>query len=287
MQVVYIDSLFLLNTIMDYLLLLASARIAGEPLHQGRMALAALLGGGYAAAAVLPGMELLSGATCKIAAAVLMVLVGLGGSRRLLRQLVIFFALAFAIGGGVLAVALLGGRGLHPANGMLFSGPDVKLVLLTGALCYAVWTLFLKGLGRRNTVSGGCVPVEVYSWDRKIAFTALRDTGNTLTDPVSGQGMIVLDWQTVLPLLEEELRLRPQEIGDPVSAVSRLNRGRWNGRWGLIPYRAVGVSSGMLITLRPDRVRIAGREQGRMQLALSPTPVSPNGGWQGLVAAVE
>jgi len=49
-QVVYIDSLFLLNTMMDYLLLIASARLAGEPLRRLRIAVAALLGGGYAAA---------------------------------------------------------------------------------------------------------------------------------------------------------------------------------------------------------------------------------------------
>mgnify|MGYP007086323845 CR=1 FL=1 len=31
MTVIYVDTLFLLNTMVDYLLLLASARLAGEP----------------------------------------------------------------------------------------------------------------------------------------------------------------------------------------------------------------------------------------------------------------
>ena len=56
MTVIYIDTLFLLNTLVDYLLLLASARVAGEPLRRGRFALGAVLGGLYACAIFLPGI---------------------------------------------------------------------------------------------------------------------------------------------------------------------------------------------------------------------------------------
>ena len=55
MTVIYVDTLFLLNTMVDYLLLLASARLAGEPLARLRFALGAVLGGLYAVAIFLPG----------------------------------------------------------------------------------------------------------------------------------------------------------------------------------------------------------------------------------------
>ena len=50
MTVIYVDTLFLLNALVDYLLLLAAARLAGEPLRRVRFALGAVLGGGYAVA---------------------------------------------------------------------------------------------------------------------------------------------------------------------------------------------------------------------------------------------
>lgn len=50
LTVVYIDALFLLNLIVNYLLLLAAARLAGEPLRRLRLAAGAALGGLYAAA---------------------------------------------------------------------------------------------------------------------------------------------------------------------------------------------------------------------------------------------
>ena len=107
MTVIYVDTLFLLNTMVDYLLLLASARLAGEPLARLRFALGAVLGGLYAVAIFLPGMGFLARPLCRGAAAVLMVLLAFWRSRRLLRQVLIFLALACAFGGGVLAVELL------------------------------------------------------------------------------------------------------------------------------------------------------------------------------------
>jgi len=55
MTVVYVDSVFVLNTVMDYLLLLSTARLTGVPLRRRRYLLAALAGGVYAVAVFLPG----------------------------------------------------------------------------------------------------------------------------------------------------------------------------------------------------------------------------------------
>ena len=50
MTVVYLDRVVLLNLAVDYLLLLATARLAGLPLRRGRLGLCAALGAAYAAA---------------------------------------------------------------------------------------------------------------------------------------------------------------------------------------------------------------------------------------------
>ena len=56
MTVVYVDSVFVLNALMDYLLVLCAARLAGIPLRRRRYLLAGLLGGAYAVAVFLPGL---------------------------------------------------------------------------------------------------------------------------------------------------------------------------------------------------------------------------------------
>ena len=77
MTVIYVDTLFLLNALVDYLLLLASARLAGEPLSRPRFLLGAALGGLYAAGIFLPGLGFLARPPCRLAAAAVMVPGGL------------------------------------------------------------------------------------------------------------------------------------------------------------------------------------------------------------------
>lgn len=79
MTVVYIDSLFLLNLIVDYLLLLATAKLAGEVICRPRLALGAAVGALYASAVFFPGMVFLTHPLCKLSAAIVMLLAGLGG----------------------------------------------------------------------------------------------------------------------------------------------------------------------------------------------------------------
>ena len=66
MTVVYLDRVVLLNLAVDYLLLLATARLAGLPLRRGRLALAAALGALYAAAVFLPGCRMLAHPACRL-----------------------------------------------------------------------------------------------------------------------------------------------------------------------------------------------------------------------------
>ena len=83
--VVYLDSVFVLNGLMDYLLALCAARLAGVPLRRGRYVLAGVLGGAYAAAVFLPGLSFLAAVRAKLAAGPLLALIAFGGEEKLLR----------------------------------------------------------------------------------------------------------------------------------------------------------------------------------------------------------
>ena len=78
MTVVYIDLLFLLNLIANYLLLLAAGRMAGAVLIRWRIGLGAAAGALYAALIFLPGLDWLAAWPCKLAAGVLLALVAYG-----------------------------------------------------------------------------------------------------------------------------------------------------------------------------------------------------------------
>ena len=284
MTVIYVDTLFLLNAAVDYLLLLASARLAGEPLARLRFLLGAALGGLYAVAIFLPGLSFLARPPCRLAAAVLMVLAAFWKSRRLLRQVVIFLALSCAFGGGVLAIGLLGGRGLTLSNGVLYSGMDLKIVLLSAAGCYGALTLLFQRTGRHTAASGELRPVRLTLGERQVSLIALVDTGNTLTDPATGRPVLVAEADCVEELLPPGIRPSPADLRDPAGALERLED-PWRRRFRLLPYRSVGVDRGLLLAVRVDQVQVGEEERGPMLAALSPTPVSDGGGYRALLGA--
>lgn len=284
MTVIYVDTLFLLNAAVDYLLLLASARLAGEPLARLRFLLGAALGGLYAVAIFLPGLSFLARPPCRLAAAVLMVLAAFWKSRRLLRQVVIFLALSCAFGGGVLAIGLLGGRGLTLSNGVLYSGMDLKIVLLSAAGCYGALTLLFQRTGRHTAAAGELRPVRLTLGERQVSLTALVDTGNTLTDPATGRPVLVAEADCVEELLPPGIRPSPADLRDPAGALERLED-PWRRRFRLLPYRSVGVDRGLLLAVRVDQVQVGEEDRGPMLTALSPTPVSDGGGYRALLGA--
>ena len=287
MTVIYIDTLFLLNALVDYLLLLAAARLAGEPLRRVRFALGAALGGLYAVAIFLPGLSFLAHPLCRIASAALMLAVSYGGSRRLLRQGILFVGLTCAFGGGVVAIGLLGGTGLSLGRGVFYSAMDLKVVLLSAAVCYGTLSLVFQRLARHSASDGELVDIKLTLNDRSINFTALVDTGNTLTDPASGRPVIVAEGERVGALFPKEHRPGPADLADPAAALTRLGTGAWRTRFRLLPYRSVGVERGLLLCVRLDGLEVNGQGRGPVLAALSPTPVSDGGGYQALIGAMD
>ena len=178
MTVIYLDELFLLNFVVDYLLLLAAGRLCGEVLRRGWLALGAAVGAGYAAAAFLPGMGFLLHPLCKLAAAVLALLAGYGRSRHLLRVGLVFFAVSAAFGGGIFALQLLGGQGLTLRSGILYSAMDLRLILLSAAGCYVVITFVLQRTARHTAARRELAPVLLTLEGRRVALTALVEREN-------------------------------------------------------------------------------------------------------------
>ena len=283
MTVVYADTLFLLNAVVDYLLLLASARVAGEPLRRGRFVLGAAMGGIYAVCLLLPMGAFLGHPLCRCGTAALMLVTAYGGSRRLLRQSLIFLALTCALAGGVLAIGLMDGRTLaFGTRGILYSSMDLKMVLLSAAVCYVLMGVLFQRTGRHGG-KGELVSLKLTLGSKNIQLTALVDTGNTLADPVSGMPVPVVEGTALLSLVPPEVRPGTGELADPATAMARLGTGEWRGRFRLLPYRSVGVERGLLLALRVDRAEVDGIEQPSRLVALSPTPVSDGGGYQALV----
>jgi len=267
--VIYIDSVFALNALMDYLLLLCAARLAGLPLRRGRYVLAALAGGAYAAAVFLPGLGFLSQSPVKLAAGVVLGLIAYGGEEKLLRLTLLFFAVSCAMAGCVLGLSLLAGGGVPVVNGVFYTNVDAKALVVAGTAAYAVMSVVFRAAAAHGA-QGELLPVRVSVGGRTAELTALRDTGSGLRASDGRPILVTAPGALALPPAAAKLLSRrglgaPEELLEPLRSAAPALRPR------LIPYRAVGTAGGLLLTIRTDWAEIGGKRYPGLTAALSPS----------------
>ena len=102
------------------------------------------------------------------------------------------------------------------------------------------------------------IPVELSYGGRTMHLTALRDTGNTLRDPVTGRVVLIVD----ASIAENLIGLTINALQNPVASIDQLPGLR------LIPYQTVG-NSGFLLALSISNAKI-GNRQGSALVAFSP-----------------
>ncbi len=276
MEVLYLDSLFALNFLIDYCVVLAAARVCGVVLRRWRYALAALLGAAYAVLMVLPELRWLGATAMKLALGVAMALVAFGGEKRLLRCTVVFFAVSALFGGAVFAASLLAGT--DPLGGALVSVSG-RVLALSFAVCYAAVSLVFRRRAKR--AAREIRPVVITDRGRSVTLRGLRDSGNGLYDPVSGRPAAIADRAAVLPLFTGAAGdALPEDAIAALEALSALPG--CAGRFRLLPYSAVGLNGALLVAFRPERVAVDGADESLL-VALAPTPLSASGEFEAVL----
>lgn len=271
MQVVYLDSVFVLNTVTDYLLLTLTARLAGISLRRCRYVMIGAFGGGYAALCFLPGLCFLAATPVKIAVGILMALAAFGNEERLVRLTLLFFFISCGFAGGVMALGLLLG-GVPILRGILFTDINTKTIAASFSAGY-VLVNFVFRTSAKHWVSGDIIKVKVRHRKSVSEFTALLDNGNTLCDPSSGRPVLVATSQSIGKILPDRLRslIGERNLRNPADLLEPVLAEDPSLQPGLLPYRVVGNAAGLLFTICPEEVEIEGEIYPKLRVALSPT----------------
>jgi len=283
---IYIDSLALLNFIINYLLLLAAAKIGGGPFRRWRLAAAALFGAGYAVLVWIPPFApAMRSLPAKILSGAAMAAIAFAGVKpgRFIRLCAFFMGATFLLGGVVLALGMLTGAPAAP-GGIPYMPVDFKVLFLVAGLSYAMLALVFRHMGRHGPAETAGVTI---GWgDRKITAKALIDTGHTLTDPLSGSEVLILEPDCAKPLLPAAaaMLIDRKPLRDPVKLLEMLGTLGYGSRFRIVPYRVMGSEGAFLLVFRPDRVTVDGKARKNCLVGLAPTPLEAGAGIEGLVS---
>ena len=108
----------------------------------------------------------------------------------------------------------------------------------------------------------------------------LHDTGNDLAEPVSGRTVVVLERAAAQALLAGR-GIVLDAAQDPAAQLAAWQPEAAR-RCGLLPYRAVGTETGLLLYFRPDSVRRADGSVLDCVCAVGPEKLG-QGAYEGLI----
>ena len=237
----------LFNFAVDFLLLYGTSQFSEFPVQPKRIIASSFLGAMYSGMCLIKGFRFLSGWYWRVIFMLIMCIQAFGFKRATIQQCGIFLLLSFSAGGIWLTI---------------FKNSFMSLIGCI--ICFTVFLTIIKGL--KNDLKE-YITIEIFNGKNSVKLVALRDTGNTLRDPVSGEEVLVIGDGEAQKLTG----LTPNELCMPLETISN------NKIPGLrlIPYRSVGKSSGMLLGKRFPDVRFNGRIRSTI-VAFSPNCIGNN-----------
>lgn len=263
-MVVYADLIFLLNSLIDFLLLWLTSGIRKQKTSLWRIALAAAVGGIYSMLYLWANFEIAYFFPVKILVSLVMIWIAYGYTHPLayLRNLGVFYLICFITGGGMIALHYVMTGDSQVAGGIFFAQssqgwgvPVSWLLLIFGFPLVWLYTRFsLRSLHQQQATHTYLAPVKIKIEEAEIACIGLIDTGNQLRDPLTRSPVMMVELAPIRTQIPAELRQMVEEK-DWEQGWTKLPP-TWMTRIRIIPYRVAGKEQEMMIAFKPDHVEI-------------------------------
>ena len=203
---VYADVLVALNILLTYILIVAARVLCRVPTNKWTVLIASIIGGACSLVIFYEkGGAVFSFAYKLVTASVIASVAFMPKSlRSFIKVLSAFFGVSLLFGGGVFALEIT----LHPKNIYFYNGTvyfDMSIAYLVASVLVIYGAFLLADYFiRRHSAKGGKCQLEITYNKTSVSMTALVDTGNSLTDGMTGRPVIVAELSAVAPLLSRE-----------------------------------------------------------------------------------
>ena len=144
------------------------------------------------------------------------------------------------------------------------AGSRLKVFFIILAIIVLLYLLY-------NRNRKAFVPVVLNHKGKSVSFMALRDTGNTLKDPVTGKPVLIVG----ADIAKQLLGIDKEQLKKPIDYIHAIPGLR------LIPYRTIGQNGGLMLAIKLQNVRV-GHRKGSEIIAFAPENIGQKGYYQAL-----
>lgn len=264
--VIYLDVLLFVNVVVNFTILYITYKILGMKVSKPRIIFATALTSLYGLVVCLPQMSILLNIFFKIAIAAITVLIAFDfkGAKFFLKSILVFLAVTFAYIGIITSFQYLpfASSAFFIQNGEVYYNLPLPYILAATIALFLIETLISRYFSKKLK-KGETVECKIVIRDKEVNITAFCDSGNFLSEPLSGLPVVIVNTKTLLPLLPEESAVK--DSSDLFSVLEKDDF--FKLRLRAVPFHGAGNCGGVLVGLKPDRFW-AGQEEKEVILAL-------------------
>ncbi|MEN1966965.1 sigma-E processing peptidase SpoIIGA [Lentibacillus sp. N15] len=260
---IYLDAVWLLNFLLDMMLLMLTQILAKDSSRKIR-----LMFGAFVASILVPISlyypdSIFTTVIGKLLYSVVIILCSFRfhSIHRLLKMLLLFYFSTFSIGGGLIAIHFLlqNPVGLS-VNGILtfnkgYGDPVSWLFIVVG---FPIVWVFTKNRMDKHAADkiryDQLYPVTIQLDNRSNSTTGYIDSGNQLADPLTKKPVIICDKQFLMHWFTEDEWNKLKSAQEELDFDSIPER--WQNRIQLVPFQGVDGKRLFMLTIKPDNIII-------------------------------
>ncbi len=269
---VYVDVLFIINFIIDYILLSITSLFVKKRPSIVKTCLASALGAVYAAFVFFIPLGTFFIFTLSALTSLFMVIItyGVRNAAFLFKNIAVFYLVSFVTSGVGFAVLFLGNRygkiNFAVNAGVFYADINAYTMLAIFVVSVTVIHLAVGYVKKQRIKAQFLYNVTIEKNGKSVTDTALFDTGNFLRDPISQNSVLVAEWQTVSVFFSD---------GTLSECVAKHP-----GEFLYIPCHGINGNAG-LFAFRPDKIisdEITLSDS--VFVGISETPLDKEGGYR-------
>lgn len=245
-MVYYVEYVFVENFIIDFILLFITGKLIKRVIIFKRLIIASLVGSLYVILTFYIGREFMAFFIVKFSISVLMIMIAFDSKGILTNiRVIICFYITSLIMVGIISALYYFTYDKLTVNAIIMS-------IFTG---YAALHFFFKEIKDRINRHNYKRTVNVSIGNSSKTFRGYIDTGNELTDPMTGKHVMVVNIDCIKDILGDELCNKIMEFYDNKCYESLIDENN-NIILRIIKYNTISNSGENMVCIVPDEIEI-------------------------------
>lgn len=250
-MVYYVEYVFAENFLIDFILLFITGKLIKRIIVYKRLIAASIIGALYVILTAYIGKDFMTYFIVKLSVSVLMIMVAFDtkGILANIRVILCFYMTSLIMVGIITALYYL-----------TYDRLTVNAIVLSLFLGYAGLHFFFKEIKARIDKSNYMRTMTISMGNASSTLKAFIDTGNELTDPMTGKPVIVVNIESLRNILDKKLysgilKFYSNKESNYETLLSENN----NYNLKIIRYNTISSKGEMMVIVTPDNIEIKGK----------------------------